>query len=235
LRLDLTTLMSSLKKYIIEKQKEIRKKYYYVYGNIPLYVKDIPPPKVNIERVLDKVQSVISRDLIKNIELDTFIVGHIPEFEERQLNALYKDGAIYVTNAQSSNDDMVDDIVHEIAHAYESTHMQEIYGDMRIENEFIEKRKKLYSILESVGYELPPKYFLDVEYDEDFDMFLYVGVGYPTLVTLTYQLFTSPYAITSLREYFAKGFEEYFLGDKKNLKETSPFLYNKIVELVDNE
>ena len=226
--------MSNLKKYIIEKHKGPRRTYHYFYGDIPVYLKDIPVPPVNIERVLNKVEATVPRSLIQNLELDMLIVGHIPEFEERQINALYKDGAIYVTNAQSSNEDMVDDIVHEIAHSLEETYMHEIFGDMSLEGEFIEKRKQVYDILRNLGYETPPQYFLDVEYDEDFDMFLYTVVGYPTLITQTYLIFNSPYAITSLREYFAKGFEEYYLGDKKRLKEISPILYNKIVMVVEN-
>ena len=84
-------------------------------------------------------------------------------------------------------------------------------------------------------YDVPPRYFLDPEYDEDFDMFLYTVVGYPVLLTMTYDIFTSPYAITSLREYFAKGFEEFFLGDQKNLKEISPVLYNRLLKVTENE
>ena len=104
---------------------------------------------------------------------------------------------------------------------------------MSLENEFIEKRKQLFHMLAERNYDIPTKYFLDPEYDEDFDMFLYTVVGYPVLLTLTYDLFTSPYAITSLREYFAKGFEEYFLGDQKNFKQTSPVLYNNIKEMIE--
>ena len=41
-------------------------------------------------------------------------------------------------------------------------------------------------------------------------------------------LFNSAYAATSLREYFANAFEEYFLGNRKNLSKISPQLYKKI-------
>ena len=97
--------MSKFREYIIEKEKNTRKNYIYFYGNIPVYIKDSLPIGVNIERVLSKVEKAIPRSLI--YDLDMVVVGHIPEFEDRQINALYKDGAIYVTNAQSSNQDMV--------------------------------------------------------------------------------------------------------------------------------
>lgn len=225
--------MSKFREYIIEKEKNTRKNYIYFYGNIPVYIKDALPTGVNIERVLKTVEQTIPRELIW--DLDMVVVGHIPEFEERQINALYKDSAIYVTNAQSSNQDMVDDIVHEMAHCFEERHQEEIYGDMALENEFIMKRKKLFEMLADDDYDVPPRYFLDPEYDEDFDMFLYTVVGYPVLLTVTYDIFTSPYAITSLREYFAKGFEEFFLGDQKNLKEISPVLYNRLLKVTENE
>jgi len=35
-----------------------------------------------------------------------------------------------------------------------------------------------------------------------------------------------------VNEYFARGFEEYFIGDKETLKRTCPVLYKKIDELV---
>jgi len=225
--------MSKFREYIIEKEKNTRKNYIYFYGNIPVYIKDMLPQGVNIERVLSTVEKTIPRELIW--DLDMVVVGHIPEFEERQINALYKDSAIYVTNAQSSNQDMVDDIVHEMAHCFEERHEEEIYGDMVLENEFIMKRKKLFEMLAEEDYDVPPRYFLDPDYDEDFDMFLYTVVGYPVLLTMTYDLFTSPYAITSLREYFAKGFEEFFLGNQKNLKDISPVLYNRILKVTENE
>jgi len=46
-------------------------------------------------------------------------------------------------------------------------------------------------------------------------------------------LFVSPYAATSLREYFAIGFEEYHLKDRVYLKKISPKLYFKIEELLE--
>ena len=64
-------------------------------------------------------------------------------------------------------------------------------------------------------------------------MFLYEDVGYEKLTFLTMGLFVSPYAITSLREYFARGLEEYYLGDRKYLTNVSPSVYNKI-EYLDN-
>ena len=54
-------------------------------------------------------------------------------------------------------------------------------------------------------------------------------VGYPTLTQLTPNLFVSPYGATSLREYFANCFEEYFARRQYNhVKKISPAVYEKI-------
>ena len=70
------------------------------------------------------------------------------------------------------------------------------------------------------------------EYNQKFDEFLADVVGYPTLLTLTMGLFVSPYGATSYREYFANGFEHYFLEYPEYIKSTSPAVYEKVDGLV---
>ena len=226
-------MKKNLKNYIKETSERAkkRKNYYYFFGNIPVYIKDLLPKHIDITAVLSKIENIIPKALTYDLEM--VIVGIVPEFEERNVNALYKGGTIYVTNEQTDEGDMIDDIVHELAHSVETFASQDIYSDSNIEQEFLGKRKKMFDILSQEGYNIPERYFLDTEYDEDFDMFLYKVVGYPLLTTLTMGLFTSPYATTSLREYFAKGFEEYFIGDRIYLKKISPRLYTKISDLLD--
>ena len=67
-----------------------------------------------------------------------------------------------------------------------------------------------------------------------FDEFLSDEVGYPTLLSITMGLFVSPYGATSLSEYFANGFEFYFLKDPGYVSKISPKLYEKIENLVYN-
>ena len=129
---------------------------------------------------------------------------------------------------------MMDDVVHEVAHAVEEQYGDQIYSDVTIQNEFKGKRRRLYHLLDQEGYEPSEEAFDNVEYDKYFDHYLYNIVGYPTLSSLTTGLFYSPYPITSLREYFANGFENYFLRDKDYLKKISPVLYEKIADLVYN-
>ena len=71
-----------------------------------------------------------------------------------------------------------------------------------------------------------------MEYDVEFDNFLLNIVGYDKLAMLMQGMFISPYAATSLREYFASGFAEFFMHpDHKLLKSVSPVLYEKLKNL----
>ena len=59
------------------------------------------------------------------------------------MNAKYSDGAIYVTNEQDDEEDLIDDIIHEFAHAVEDRYNDYLYGDGSIEERFLFKRNKL--------------------------------------------------------------------------------------------
>ena len=70
------------------------------------------------------------------------------------------------------------------------------------------------------------------EYTNNFDNVLYFDIGYAVLTPISMNLFYSPYAITSLREYFANGFEAfYFHKDHDKLLRISPVLYTKLEKL----
>jgi hypothetical protein len=60
-------------------------------------------------------------------------------------------------------------------------------------------------------------------------------VGYDRLNVITVGLFVSPYAATSLSEYFANGFENYFSGESAYVRKISPKLYSKIKYLTSEE
>ena len=72
---------------------------------------------------------------------------------------------------------------------------------------------------------------MNSEYEEKFDDFLYKKIGYDALSSIGMGLFITPYAATSLREYFATGYTEYLMGDKSYLMKVSPELYKKMVQL----
>jgi hypothetical protein len=139
-----------------------------------------------------------------------------------------------VTSRQSSDDDLFDDIVHEIAHAVENQLSEVLYRDQELEAEFLGKRKRLFSMLQqTLGNKLPidsmKEHFFNTQYSLEFDRFLYKTVGYKTLQGVSPNLFPSPYSITSLREYFAVGFEFYYIKNKAHqLKLNCPTLFKKL-------
>ena len=84
-------------------------------------------------------------------------------------------------------------------------------------------------------YDLPPNFRTKIEYDEEIDLFLYETVGYDALNQICTGIFISAYAATSINEYFARGFEEYFLNNPETLKQMCPRLYEVIRGLADME
>ena len=197
-----------------------------LFNRIVVYIKDPLPENFDLDYVFSQIQEVVPEHLSYGV--DSILVGQFDDIEERELDALYKDGAIYTTNQQRNEDDMINDIIHELSHANEETYAALIYADGKIENEFLGKRKKLLDILKSEGYNVSINTFMDTEYSKDFDMFLYKEVGYEKLTMFTMGLFVSLYGATSLREYFANGFEHYFLHDPKYVKTISPAVYEKV-------
>ncbi len=208
-------------------QKAIKEqRQFQAFNNVDVFVKDALPEDFDLKYVLHKVETLIPDYLMSNV--DSIYVGQFDEFTKRQVNALYKDGALYITNIQDNEEDMVDDVVHEISHSIEEFAGEDIYGDGRVENEFLGKRQKLFYILREEGYNVELKDFLNSNYDKNFDMFLYQDVGYELMVSFTMGLFLSSYSVTSLREYFAIGFEYYYLKDRKHIENISPILFEKL-------
>ena len=209
------------------KEQNQRSRERSLFNTIPVIIKDFPPDNVNIDDVLNTLETRIPFWFFQ--EVDVVYIGTFDMFIKRQVEAVYEDGAIYVFNEQLTSEDFVESIGHEIAHALEAQMPEEIYGDHRLEAEFVGKRRRLRDVLVAHGYQYTEGSFLDSEYREAFDQFLYKDVGYPVLTSLTSGLFMSLYAATSLREYFANGFEWFFLkGEKTFLKKISPMLYYKL-------
>ena len=210
----------------------------HLYNKIPIFIQDdlfFLDNKSDIGDVIRIVEKTVPVFLATLV--DVIYVGDFVEFQKKQTNAAYEDGAIYVINVQDNAQDMADDIIHEIAHAVEEKYSNLIYGDGAIQREFVGKRERLYQILKS--HEEPLKdrdLFYNPDYDQDFDLYLYKTIGYKKLQSYVNGLFYSPYAATSVREYFARGFEAYFLHkDLKTLANISPMLYNKVETLADME
>lgn len=200
-----------------------------IFGNINVIQQEELPDNINLNTILKKLEVIIPDHFVQN--LDGIYIGTYDFLLKRDLNALYKDGVIYVLPEQDDEADVFDDIVHEVAHCVEDTYGPDIYEDGSIEEEFLRKRKRLFDILRAYGYtkEMPESAFMNPEFDETFDQFLYLIVGYPTLAQLAPDLFVSPYGATSMREYFANVFEHYFAHrEYKRVKNVSPSVYEKL-------
>ena len=201
------------------------------FKNINVYVLAPLPDGFDLNYVLTTVEELVPEHLVYGLE--GIYIGKFDDLEENDFDALYKDGTIYATNEQEDEDDLIDDIIHEIAHLTEENLGHYIYSDRKIIDEFLGKRARLQAILQAHNFEIPnQEAFYRLEYDEEFDYYLYKTIGYERLTYLSMGLFISPYSITSLREYFAKSFQRYFMGDMEQIQKISPAVFEKIEFLV---
>jgi len=202
---------------------------FFKFGNIEI-VQDSPlSDQLEIDTLLKMVEKTLPKAYFR--DLKAIHIGDYEEFTERSVNALYRDGKLYVSNHQDNYSDLLDDVVHEIAHHVETLYPEDIYSDTTLIAEFLQKRFQLEFELKSEGYWTSEYDFRDMRYSEAFDTFLYKRVGKKVLAMATTGIFIRPYASVSMREYFATGFEAYYLGRKNELHNISPALYAKISEL----
>ena len=211
----------------MNKSKSLKDKY--SLHDIEIFIKDQFPESINMDFVLKYIKARIPYELLRGV--DMIYVGKFKHLEDRDANAVYQDGAIYITNDQDDDMDLIDDIIHEIAHSVEELYGHGIYDDGAIQREFLGKRKRLFADLKANDYNPPEEMQFKTEYIQKIDDYLYKDVTYDAMWHFVGGLFPSPYAATSVREYFARGFEEYAMNNKKELKQTCPVLYNKLEAL----
>ena len=118
---------------------------------ISVIVKDSFTTDIDLDSILLKLKKSIPHFLFHNVE--AIYIGQFKELRERDLNAAYMDGALYLTNEQVSERNMLEDIVHELAHSIEELANFDMYSDNKLNTEFLAKRMKLKSILKEAGFE----------------------------------------------------------------------------------
>lgn len=221
-------------KKVINSIKRKQKKHFRWKG-VEVFIKDeVENQKVSVPIILNKISTRIPQHFLNN--LDAIYVGNFDFLNKREVQAMYENSCIFVTNIQDDEEDMIDDIMHEIAHSLEEVHTQAIYSDSRLEKEFLQKRKNLYQLISSENIDCNIADFIDVDFSEKFDNFLYQEVGYSLLSMLSSGLYYSPYAATSLREYFANGFEAiYCHRETEFIKSSCPVLFEKLINLLQEE
>jgi len=216
--------------WITESVKRSNKlKDHYKMHDIDIFIKDALPEGINADLVFMTLKRIIPPHLLGGI--DIVYIGDFEVFKKKETNAVFQDGAIYVSNKQDSDQDMIDDIVHELAHSVEERFTQIIYNDESLKKEFLGKRNRLYVVLDAYNYNPDSKIRSVYHYDEKIDMYFYKEVGYEVMWNFVNGLFPSPYAATALREYFAIGFEHFFMGERLSLKKICPILYSKLEDL----
>jgi len=219
--------------------KNIQEKYYnnpvgYFYlAGLQVYVKDRISQNVDLRDCLYTIFENMPKYVYSNIE--KICIGQYEVLKEREIQALYHEKTIYLTNEHSDNYDFISDVVHEIAHAFEEKNYSFLYSNEDIRSEFLAKRKKLFFLLESYGMQNPfsIEEFCRTEFNPEIDEYFYETIGYEKLNNLTKDLFVSPYAATSLREYFANGFENFFVNDMFLVKKYANSVYNKIINFLE--
>lgn len=218
-------------KYIAEKQKITRAKFgsYNLHG-VPVEV----TAEINFDifKVIERVKSILPEKTFKNLK-SIKIKNMKPDSQELPFNAYYINRHLFIHNKQDNIIDAVDDIVHEMSHHIEKKYEEEIYGDGLLAREFLNKRKMLYDLLSARGLRPPPDLLTIIRYDKKIDDYLYNEVGHK-LYNFLSGLFLNEYSVTSLREYYAVGFEKYLIDYKGHtkMKKNNPVLYKKIVDLI---
>ncbi len=205
------------------------KKEYQLFNKVVVILKDQVPEFIDLNLVLKTIERTIPERLV--YELDSIYIGDFKELNDRNIESLYLDGAILLTNQQESEDELIKTLIHEIAHNAEKAFTKDIYSDGALQQEFLNKRTKIFNLLKQEGFSVSLPVFMSIDFSEEFDEFIYQTVGYDRIAALSSTIFISPYGITSLREYFANGFEHYFSGDADYLRQISPKLYQKIIQL----
>ena len=107
---------------------------YKIFNSVEIIEKDKLPDNINLTKIIQKIEYTLPRYMFHGIDL--IYIGQFEELNSRAVNAMYKDGAIYMTNGQSNDLDVVDDIIHEVSHSLEDKYGAEIYADNSVESEF---------------------------------------------------------------------------------------------------
>lgn len=204
--------------------------FYNVHNFVPLFVVDEPTVQINFSRIKKRLEQ-IPNHLFYNI--DIIYVGSFKHLSDRDVKAVYDDGAIYVTNKQSSEDDLYDDILHEVGHAVEKTYYEDIFLDNQLEDEYLSKKNYIIKKLNSYGEKIDNSYSYQTKYNKEFDEYLFYDVGFRKLENFTRGIFMTPYSMTSISEYFCEGLEYFIKSDPNHLQKVCPVLYNKVRTLIE--
>lgn len=223
----------NLTKLLQQSQTKIlsEKKRFYFNRGIE-FILDKPLGKdIDIEKVIGLLKNNLP--ISSYLGINNVYFGDFEILKKRSLTALHHKDNIYVSSEElTSEKEILDDLVHEFAHRFEENNAEMIYEDGKVINEYLGKMNRLHDLI-TQDYDL--NYFgisyfdfINTEYDSEFDKFLYEKIGYTEIQNMAPTLFIRPYAATSVREYFATGFEDFYLEGGLQLKKISPVLHSRL-------
>ena len=224
---------NNLTKLLQQSQTRIlsEKKRFYFNRGIE-FVLDKPLQKdIDIEKVMGLLRSNLP--VSSYVGINNVYFGEFDILKKRSLTALHHKNNIYISSEElTSEKEILDDLVHEFAHRFEENNSEKIYEDGKIINEYLGKMNRLHDLI-TQDYNLEEHGltyfdFINTEFDPKLDKFFYETVGYIEIENMAPTLFIRPYAATSVREYFATGFEDYYLEGGLQLKKISPILHSRI-------
>ena len=97
---------------------------HYIY-NVPVFITHEPASSIDISAFCSDCQEILPSALLKNI--DVVYIGNFKELHDK--NAAYLNGGIYMSAAEPTVFDMVENFVHEVAHSLEDQFAWQIYDD----------------------------------------------------------------------------------------------------------
>lgn len=223
-----------MRTYIIESAKRAQDSVTSrsLFGRIHVIIANPLGDGISLKSVLAAIEKRIPPAILNDVEV--IYIGDFEPLRTRNVESMFVGGSILISNKIESERALFNALVHEFAHAVEEYATEFIYKDGDIGREFLGKRKTLFSMLKD-DYQVERKDFLNINYDPKLDIFFSEELGYDNMRPLTYGLFLSPYAATSLREYFANAFENIFTEGDDEVRKLCPIAYKKIHALLKHK
>jgi hypothetical protein len=221
----------NMRQYIIETATRAinNRKQYTLFNRIIVTVENPLPEKVSLQAVLNRLKESIPKHLLSDLE--TIYVGDFKPLNDRKIDSMYVNGTVLVSNKHESEKALFNTLLHEFAHAIEEQMSQYLYDDGDLSREFLAKRNTLFNMLKD-DYDVAKSEFININFSQKFDDFMYKTIGYDNLGIITSNLFVSPYGCTSLREYFANCFEHFFIEGPHEVEKISPAAAKKIKKIL---
>lgn len=192
---------------------ELENKQVKYPGHMRVKLIDPLPQNIDLHKVFRRLSDIVPARIREKLNLIIFQQTTVHKL--KNINAYYdtKTNNVYIApKYQKSNEDLFDDIVHELAHCIEHK-MKQYIPIESLEREFLGKRETLYYLIKNYGFNVPDiEIYRDLKYNKSFDDYIY-SVDHNTMHQLANKAgIVSVYSTLSVSEYFAVGFEKFYLS-----------------------